>query len=258
LIYVGTLRMPIGSFPVPVRTGYDQTATVSDYPLSAMADWDYGGAPPPDPADGSALVGRRHRLQTAGEWLLSGGSVLFFGPAGAGKTAALDVVTAAVVQSRVLRYAPAASSTGHPDRPFGALAGLLSTITAAELESVPAARRKVLAAAVSAEPGLLSPVTPAAMRLAVLNLLRVLARDLPLLLIVDDLQWVDEASAEVLRFVAPRVDDLPVQMAAAERVAPDSLPLRRGLCPPPLLVVRMGPVAPPDLASRWLFEPPTE
>jgi len=244
--------MPIGSFPVPVRTGCDHTATVTDYPLSAMADCDYGRGPSPDPADGSALVGRRHRLQTAGEWLLSGGSVLFFGPAGAGKTAALDVVTAAVVQSRVLRYAPADRSTG-PDRPFGALAGLLATITAAELESVPAARRRVLAAAVSAGADPVAPVTPAAMRLAVLNLLRVLARERPLLLIVDDLQWLDEASAEVLRFVAPRVDDLPVQMAAAERVAPDSLPLRRGLCPPPLLVVRMGPLPPPDLASRWLL-----
>jgi hypothetical protein len=213
----------------------------------------------PDPAGGPALSGRRHRLQTAGEWLLSGGSVLFFGPAGAGKTAALDVVTAAVVQSRVLRCAPADTSPG-PDRPFGALAGLLSTITADELESVPAARRRVLAAAVSADAGPVTPVppvTPAAMRLAVLNLFRVLARDHPLLLIVDDLQWVDEASAEVLRFVAPRVDDLPVQMAAAERVAPDSLPLRRGLCPPPLLVVRMGPLPPPDLAGRWLLDPPT-
>jgi hypothetical protein len=111
----------------------------------------------------------------------------------------------------------------------------------AELDAVPGARRRVLAAAMSWD---LDSVAPAAVRLAALNLFRVLARSRPLLLIVDDLQWLDEASADVLRFVAPRVEDLPVQMAAAERVAPDCLPLRRGLCPPPLLVVRLDTVAP--------------
>ena len=108
---------------------------------------------------------------------------------------------------------------------------------------MPAARRKVLAEVMSWE---LESVAPAAVRLAVLNLFRVLARSRPLLLIVDDLQWVDEASADVLRFVALRVEDLPVQMAAAERVAPDCLPLRRGLCSPPLLVVRLDEVATND------------
>jgi hypothetical protein len=190
--------------------------------------------------DDHSLVGRRHRLQTAREWLLSGGSVLFFGPVGVGKSAAVDLATAAAVQSRVLRSTPTLDAAG---RPFGALADLLSSITVAELDAVPAPRRKVLAEVMSWE---LDSVAPAAVRLAVLNLFRVLARSRPLLLIVDDLQWVDEASADVLRFVAPRVEDLPVQMAAAERVAPDCLPLRRGLCPPPLLVVRLDEVAPTD------------
>jgi hypothetical protein len=202
-------------------------------------------------SDDHSLVGRRHRLQTAREWLLSGGSVLFFGPVGVGKSAAVDLVTAAAIQSRTLRCSPRLDTAG---RPFGALADLLSSITVAELDAVPDARRSVLAAAMSWD---LDSVTPAAVRLAVLNLFRVLARSCPLLLIIDDLQWVDEASADVLRFVAPRVEDLPVQMAAAERVAPDGLPLRRGLCPPPLLVVRLDEVASANSISenRWLSEP---
>ena len=183
-------------------------------------------------------MGRRHRLQTAREWLLSGGSVLFFGQPGVGKSAAVDLVTASAVQSRVLRCAPTPDDAG---RAFGALAALLSSVSVAELDAVPGARRRVLAAAMSWD---LDSVAPAAVRLAALNLFRVLARSRPLLLIVDDLQWLDEASADVLRFVAPRVEDLPVQMAAAERVTPDCLPLRRGLCPPPLLVVRLDTVAP--------------
>jgi hypothetical protein len=201
-----------------------------------MARYDPTGAASPTAAGGQTLVGRRHRLQTAGEWLLSGGSVLFFGPVGVGKSAAVDVVTAAAVQSRILRYAPGGGDAG---RAFGTLTGLLSSITVAELEAVPAARRRVLAAVMSAD---LDSVTPVAVRLAALNLFRVLARVRPLLLVVDDLRWMDEVSADVLRFVASRVEDLPVQMAAAEQVAPDHLPLRRSLCPPPLLVVRLDAV----------------
>jgi MoxR-like ATPase len=204
-------------------------------------------------ADDRSLVGRRHRLQTAREWLLSGGSVLFFGPVGVGKSAAVDLVTAAAVQSRVLRCSPTLDDDA--GRPFGALADLLSSITMGELDAVPAPRRTVLASVVAGD---LDAVAPAAIRLAVLNLFRVLARSRPLLLIVDDLHLVDEASADVLRFVAQRVEDLPVQMAAAERVAPDGLPLRRGLCPPPLLVVRLDQVASDTdqiKESRWRSGP---
>jgi hypothetical protein len=203
-------------------------------------------------ADDHSLVGRRHRLQTAREWLLSGGSVLFFGPVGVGKSAAVDLVTAAAVHSRVLRCTPTLDGAG---RSFGALSDLLSSITVGELDAVPAPRRTVL---VSAMAGDLESIPPAAVRLAVLNLFRVLARSRPLLLIVDDLHLIDEASADVLRFVAPRVEDLPVQMAAAERVAPDGLPLRRGLCPPPLLVVRLDEVASAAdqiKESRWRTGP---
>jgi hypothetical protein len=99
----------------------------------------------------------------------------------------------------------------------------------------------VLAASASGD---LGSFGPAEVRLAALNLFRVVARSRPLLLIIDDLQWVDEASAEALRFVGRRVGDVPVQVAAVERVAPGHRPLRRALCASPLLVVGLEPVAP--------------
>jgi hypothetical protein len=162
--------------------------------------------------------------------------VLFFGPVGVGKSAAVDVVAAAAIRSRALRSAPTQSDAG---RPYSTLAGLFSSVTSAELEAVPVARGSVIAAVRS---GNLESIRMVAVRLAALNLIRVLARSRPLLLIVDDLQWVDEVSADVLRFIAPRIEDLPVAMAASERIAPERLPLCRGLCPPPLLVVRLDVV----------------
>jgi hypothetical protein len=189
-----------------------------------------------------SLPGRRHRLQTAREWMMSGGSVLFFGPVGVGKSAAVDVVAAAAARSRVLRCAPTEDDAG---RAYSALAGLFSSVTAAELDAVPVARGRVIAAVRSGD---VESVRMVGVRLAALNLVRVLARSGPLLMIVDDLQWVDDVSANVLRFIAPRIEDLPVVMAASERIAPERLPLRRGLCPPPLLVVRLDVVEPLETA----------
>ena len=196
---------------------------------------------PEGPASGypeSSLASRRHRLHTARDWLLSGGSVLFFGPAGVGKSAAVDVITAPVVHSRCLRHH---ATEADACRRYATLAGLFATVSDAELEETPSARRRILADAIAGSED--APV--AAVRLAALNLLRVLARARSLLLIVDDLQWVDPASAEVLQFVAPRVEDLRVQIAAAEQVQPDGLPRRRALCPPPLLVVRLDQITSP-------------
>lgn len=185
------------------------------------------------------LDGRRQRLRTAGEWLRSGGSVLLYGPGGAGKSAALATVTATAARSRVLRCTPSECTAGTR---FAALADLLSRITPEQFDRVPAASRRLLTAVAAGSAGTASSGSayafePAEVERAALALLRALARTRPLLVVVDDLQWVDEASADALAFAAARVDDLPVHMAAAERVAPGDRPRRRSLCTSPLLVV---------------------
>ncbi|GII21848.1 hypothetical protein Pme01_14450 [Planosporangium mesophilum] len=212
-----------------IVTDCDETVPVTEH---------LPGATSPDVYHDRWLDGRRQRLYTAREWLLAGGCALLYGPVGVGKSAALDMVTATAIQSRVLRWAPTVRDA---DRRFAFLVGLLGAVSPAELDAVTGPRRQVLAAAARGE---LALVAPDAVRLSVLSLFRALARSRPLLVVVDDLQWVDEASADVLRFVSSRVDDVPVQVAAAELVEPEGLPRRRALCPSPLLVVRLEPVGP--------------
>src|SRR5690606_11977450 len=57
--------------------------------------------------------------------------------------------------------------------------------------------------------------------LATLNLLADVAEEAPLLCLVDDVQWLDEASAQVIAFVARRVVAERVALVLARRDSSD-------------------------------------
>ena len=61
--------------------------------------------------------------------------------------------------------------------------------------------------------------------LALLSVVRALAEDGPLLVALDDVQWVDASSAEVLRFVLRRLEGEPVGVLATVRERPVEAPL---------------------------------
>ncbi|MBV2355712.1 AAA family ATPase [Streptomyces sp. J2-1] len=191
------------------------------------------------------LIGREDVFTAARDALASGGSVLLHGPAGIGKSTVLRALADEYgATARTVLRCSATESESH--LPFLALADLLGLVLEDVAPKLPAAQRTALESALTgrAESSLLHDGL--ALRLAVLSALRALAADGPVLLVADDLQWLDPASAELLGFAARRLEGTPVQLLCATRTeGRESQEYDRHLraCPPDTLAVRLGPLS---------------
>ena len=134
------------------------------------------------------------------------------GEAGVGKTALLEAVVeeAAEAGSLVLRARPTAAEAGSS---YAALDDLLRPAIGG-LPRLAEPQRRALAAALLLEAAV-DPVDPRLVGLACLSLLDALAG--PVLLAVDDWQWLDAASAAVLSFVLRRLDPGGAKVIATVR-----------------------------------------
>src|ERR1700754_3483541 len=134
------------------------------------------------------------------------------GEAGVGKTALLDYLAGNASGCRVVRTAGYQSEM---ELAFAALHQLCASLLEG-LTRLPAPHRDALRVAFGMGPG----PTPDRflVGLAVLNLLSDAAEPQPLLCVVDDEQWLDRASAQVLGFVARRLVAESVGMVFAARV----------------------------------------
>ncbi|MEA2630388.1 MAG: hypothetical protein QOE66_607, partial [Chloroflexota bacterium] len=146
-------------------------------------------------------------------------TLLIDGDAGIGKTA---IWRAAIERAeehgaRVLRSAPAESER---TLTLGGLTDLLSTVTDAELAVLPSVQRHALEIAVlRAEPSGHLP-DQRTLSVATATLLRALASERPLVLAIDDAQWLDDASAAILAYAIRRVGDLGAGVLLAVRGEP--------------------------------------
>ena len=145
-----------------------------------------------------------------------GGALVVRGAPGIGKTALLAAASAAA-SSRgvsVLRTAGVQSETGLA---FGGLHQLLTPVLA-RLDRLPDPQRDALSAAF----GVLDVPAPDPflIALAALNLLVDAAEAGPLLLVVDDAQWLDPPTASALSFIARRVDAESITVLFAARDGP--------------------------------------
>src|SRR2546430_1531250 len=112
---------------------------------------------------------RRWRTERAAGGLRDGGSVLFLGSHLGEPGDLLTDIADGAGAHRVLR------GRGSPAAPYGTLAGLLATVTPADLAPLPQPQRAVLSGAPFGAAPPADYLTPAAVRVAVLNLVRTFA-----------------------------------------------------------------------------------
>jgi len=197
----------------------------------------------PSSATHEGLLGREADLGRIGEFLAGvpriGGPLLLLGEPGVGKSALLENVgrQAAGIGMRVL-HTTGVQYTGQPS--YSALQQLLRPTA----DVRPAAHCGALAIAFGHGDGP-TPEHDTVARAAV-SLITELSRSTPTLLLVDDLQWLDPASAVVLGLVARRLIGTRAGMLCAARPGAESFFDYSGLP-----VHDLGPLS--DAASEALL-----
>ncbi|WP_409468714.1 helix-turn-helix transcriptional regulator [Streptomyces sp. HC307] len=188
------------------------------------------------------VIGREEPFTAAREQLGRGGSVLLHGPAGIGKSTVLRSLAADYARAaRTVLRCSATESESH--LPFLAMADLLGLVLDEVSEKLPAAQRTALESALTGRGESTLQRNGLALRLAVLSALRALAADGPVLIVADDVQWLDPASAELLGFAARRLGDTPVQVLYAVRTQGQEYDRHLRASPPDTLAVRLGPLS---------------
>jgi DNA-binding CsgD family transcriptional regulator len=139
------------------------------------------------------------------------GALVVRGEAGIGKTALLNHVASSGDGALVLH---AEGVEAEMELPFAALHQLCAPLLGA-LDRLPAPQRDALQTAFGLSSG--SRPDRFLVGLAVLTLLSDAAETQPLVCLVDDAQWLDRSSAQVLSFVARRLEAEGVLMLFAER-----------------------------------------
>ncbi|ARV85266.1 LuxR family transcriptional regulator [Mycobacterium intracellulare subsp. chimaera] len=189
------------------------------------------------------LIGRRAEclaLDELVEAVCAGESraLVIHGEAGIGKSALLDYLAGRASSCRVMR---AAGVQSEMELAFAALHQLCGP-TLERLDRVPMPQRDALRTAFGVIAG--PPPDRFLIGLAVLSLLSETADERPVICLVDDEQWLDKASAQVLAFVARRLVAESVGIVFAARVP------GRDLAALPHLAVR----GLPDAEARALLD----
>jgi DNA-binding CsgD family transcriptional regulator len=184
----------------------------------ASSDVGQDGAGPPQGGPGQGLVGRDEELGALWGFLrrvdIGGGALLVSGEPGVGKSALLEAAAAHAYDLglNVVRAAGAEFevevSFASLNQLLGPFLGLMPQLDPADWEALGAAVQ--LGRGRTGDPTLVSTAT--------LALLRTAAEHQPVLLVVDDLPWLDKASARVLAFVARRLAGSPIGFLGAARV----------------------------------------
>ncbi len=173
-----------------------------------------------------SMVGRAGELARLGAFLEPGSTatsvVLIEGQAGVGKTTLWSAAIELALRGswRVLLTRPTDAEATFA---YAGLGDLLESVPDDALADLPIPQRKALRIALlRAEPEGLSP-EPRAVAVACLNTLRSLSAQGPLVVAIDDIQWLDAPSAQALGFVIRRLDADSIRFLLARRVGDHEL-----------------------------------
>ncbi|MDG4795722.1 AAA family ATPase [Micromonospora sp. WMMD1082] len=193
------------------------------------------------------LIGRDVELARIEELLRrtdsgGGGALLLQGEPGAGKSALLAAATAAA-SSRRMRVLGCVGAATETHLPYAGLQQALRPVLPM-VDQLRPAQRNALGAALGLTDGTVQG--PFRVGLATLELLTWYAAERPVLLTVDDIQWLDRSTCDVLAFVARRLSHDPVVMISAGRA--------QELADNPIASIdlssaRLGALAEPDAAA---------
>jgi DNA-binding CsgD family transcriptional regulator len=196
----------------------------------------------------TGIVGREAELVLLQEFVASiagGASALVLeGEAGMGKTTlwAAGIHEAETCGVRVLRALPAESESALS---FAGVGDLLDSVLDEALAPLPAGQRRALSRALVLDDDEGPAPDPHAVGVALLNALRALAEARPLLVSVDDVQWLDTGSSGALGYAARRLRGEPVGVLLSRRSGLESpllTDLRRSLPVERCTTVEVGPL----------------
>lgn len=169
-----------------------------------------------NPKSWPGLQGRRNERDMLGALVASAQAsrsqvLVLRGEAGIGKTALLEFLIERAAGFQVVR---AAAIESELEFVYAGLHQLCSPYLH-RVEKLPGPQREALRTAFGLQPG----IAPDRflVGLAALTLLCEVAEERPLLCVVDDAQWLDQASAQALEFVARRLAAEPLAMVFAVR-----------------------------------------
>src|SRR5438105_2304791 len=198
----------------------------------------------------SSLLGREKELEATARLateLEDGPAALVFeGEAGIGKTTLWQqAIRQAQVEAPVVVLSASPAQT-EAHMAFAALADMLEPVVDRLLPAIPEPQRRALGVAMLREAPGANPQEQRVVGAAVLSVLRALANSSPVLIAIDDIQWLDRPTAHVLAFAARRLTGLPVGVLACERVdelATLPLDLEQVLPAERVTRVRLGPLS---------------